>query len=142
MKITTKTAVLTVAVALAASPALAVTPVDPGSNGGQHSGSDVPSKHNNNNHRPGPHASLPVKAKAYGRYCQGFSKKHVAGTPGTPFSRCVTAMAKLATNRSDSPREACRNLSKKHVAGQKGTPYSRCVVAGTKLLHDEDDQDS
>jgi hypothetical protein len=142
MKITTKTAVLTVAVALAASPALAVTPVDPGSNGGQHSGSDVPSKHNSNNHGPGPHASLPVKAKAYGRYCQGFSKKHVAGTPGTPFSRCVTAMAKLATNRSDSPREACRNLSKKHVAGQKGTPYSRCVVAGTKLLHDEDDQDS
>jgi hypothetical protein len=137
MKITTKTAVLTVAVALAASPALAVPPLDPGSNGSQHSGSDVPSKHNNNT--PGPHASLPAKAKAYGRYCQGFSKKHVAGTPGTPFSRCVTAMAKLATNRSDSPREACRNLSKKHVAGEKGTPYSRCVVAGTKLLHDDQD---
>jgi hypothetical protein len=51
-------------------------------------------------------------------------------------------MAKLATNRSDSPREACRNLSKKHVAGEKGTPYSRCVVAGAKLLHDEGDQDS
>ena len=78
-------------------------------------------------------------AKAYGRYCQGFSKKHVAGTPGTPFSRCVTAMAKLANDKSDSPREACKGLSKKHVAGQKGTPFSRCVVAGAKLLHDQDD---
>jgi hypothetical protein len=139
MKTTTKTAFLTVAVALAASPALAVPPVDPGSNGSRQSGSDVPSTHNNNNQRPGPHASLPAKARAYGRYCQGFSKKHVSGTPGTPFSRCVTAMAKLATNRSDSPREACRNFSRKHVAGEKGTPYSRCVVAGTKLLHDDQD---
>jgi hypothetical protein len=140
MKITTKTAVLTVAVALAASPALAVTPVDPGSNGGQHSGSDVPSKHNSNNHGPGPHASLPVKAKAYGRYCQGFSKKHVAGTKGTPFSRCVTAMARLGSGRTDSPRIACRDLSKKHVAGTKGTPFSRCVSAGAKLLKDQEDE--
>jgi hypothetical protein len=139
MKITTKTAVLTVALALMAAPALALPPVVPGSNGNQHSGSDVPSKHTNT---PGPHASLPAKAKAYGRYCQGFSKKHVAGTPGTPFSRCVTAMAKLATHKSDSPREACRNQSKKHVSGEKGTPHSRCVVAGTKLLHDQADQDS
>jgi len=134
MKILTKTAALTAVLALAASPALAVQPVDPGSNG-QHAGT-TPSKPDST---PGPHASLPAKAKAYGRYCQGFSKKHVSGTPGTPFSRCVTAMAKLATNKSDSPRQSCRDLSKKHVSGQKGTPYSRCVVAGTKLLHDQDD---
>src|SRR5438105_13158764 len=37
-------------------------------------------------------------AKAYGRLCQGESKQHVAGTPGTPFSKCVTDMAKLAHN--------------------------------------------
>jgi hypothetical protein len=134
MKITTKTAVLTVALALAASPALAVPPVVPGSNGNEHSG-DAPSKHQNT---PGPHASLPAKAKAYGRYCQGFSKKHVAGTPGTPFSKCVTDMAKLATHKSGSPRQACRDQSKKHVSGEKGTPFSRCVVAGAKLLHDQD----
>ena len=132
MKTLTKTAFLTAVLALASAPAVAVQPVDPGSNG-QHAG-NTPSKPDTT---PGPHASLPAKAKAYGRYCQGFSKKHVASTPGTPFSRCVTAMAKLATNQSDSPRQSCRGLSKKHVSGAKGTPYSRCVVAGTKLLHDQ-----
>ncbi|MGC9219861.1 MAG: hypothetical protein ACP5H2_00750, partial [Solirubrobacteraceae bacterium] len=30
-------------------------------------------------------------AKAYGKYCKGESKKHVAGQKGTPFSQCVTA---------------------------------------------------
>jgi hypothetical protein len=81
---------------------------------------------------PGPKASLPEKAKAYGVYCRGFSKKHVKGEKGTPFSRCVTAMAKAATNGNTTPREACRGLSKKHVKGAKGTPFSRCVVAAAQ----------
>ena len=86
---------------------------------------------------PPPNASLPSKAKAYGRYCQDQSKKHVAGQKGTPFSQCVTAMAKLATGKTDSPKAACSAMSKKHVAGEKGTPYSRCVAAGAKLLADQ-----
>jgi hypothetical protein len=86
---------------------------------------------------PGPGASLAAKAKAYGVYCQNQSKKHVAGQKGTPFSQCVTAMAKLATGTTTSPKVACASMSKKHVAGQKGTPYSRCVAAGAKLLKDE-----
>jgi len=81
---------------------------------------------------PGPKASLPEKAQAYGVYCRGFSKKHVAGEKGTPFSRCVTAMAKAATNDGTTAREACRGLSKKHVKGAKGTPFSRCVVAAAQ----------
>jgi len=81
---------------------------------------------------PGPKASLPEKAKAYGVYCRGFSKKHVKGEKGTPFSRCVTAMAKAATNSETTAREACRGLSKKHVKGVKGTPFSRCVVAAAR----------
>ena len=89
---------------------------------------------------PPPNASLPAKAKAYGRYCQNQSKKHVAGQKGTPFSQCVTAMAKLATGKTDSPKAACSALSKKHVAGEKGTPYSRCVAAGAKLLADQKKQ--
>src|SRR5437016_6160628 len=87
--------------------------------------------------QPGPNASLPAKAKAYGRYCQNQSKKHVAGQKGTPFSQCVTAMAKLATGKTDSPKVACSAMSKKHVAGEKGTPFSRCVAAGAKLLRDQ-----
>src|SRR3954447_16358955 len=47
---------------------------------------------------PRPKAGLPEKAKAYGRYCQGESKEHVAGQPGTAFSRCVNSMAKAANN--------------------------------------------
>jgi hypothetical protein len=44
---------------------------------------------------PGPNASPATKAKAYGKHCQGQSKKHVAGQKGTPYSRCVVAAAKL-----------------------------------------------
>jgi len=101
-------------------------PTDPGS---QRSAHATPT--------PGPKASLPAKAKAYGVYCRGESKKHVAGQHGTPFSRCVTAMAKLAKGETTSPRAACQAESRKHVAGEHGTPFSRCVSAGARLLHDE-----
>jgi hypothetical protein len=74
------------------------------------------------------------KAKAYGKFCQGESKQHVAGTPGTPFSKCVTDMAKLAGGSTSNPAKACANESKKHVAGQRGTPYSVCVSGAKKLL--------
>jgi hypothetical protein len=89
---------------------------------------------------PGPGASLPAKAKAYGRYCQNQSKTHVAGQKGTPFSQCVTAMAKLANGNTSSPKTACAAMSKKHVTGEKGTPFSRCVAAGAKLLRDRSQQ--
>jgi hypothetical protein len=82
---------------------------------------------------PGPKASLPEKAKAYGVYCRGFSKKHVKGQPGTPFSQCVTAMAKAATSQKTTAQAACKGFSKEHVAGAKGTPFSRCVVAAAKV---------
>jgi hypothetical protein len=82
---------------------------------------------------PGPSASLPAKAKAYGVACNKESKKHIAGQKGTPFSQCVTAMAKLATGETSSPVTACKALSKKHIAGQKGTPFSQCVSAAARL---------
>jgi hypothetical protein len=91
---------------------------------------------------PGPHAGLPAKAKAYGKYCQTESKKHIAGTPGTPFSKCVTDMAKLANGQTASPRAACKNESKKHVAGTPGTPFGKCVSGGAKLLKDQKAQNS
>jgi hypothetical protein len=86
---------------------------------------------------PGPSAGLPAKAKAYGRYCQGESKEHVAGQHGTAFSRCVNAMAKAANNNDLSPGQACKGESKKHVKGEKGTAFSRCVSAAAKLRHDQ-----
>ncbi len=82
---------------------------------------------------PGPLASMPAKAKAYGKDCRGESKKHVSSQKGTPFSQCVTAMAKLATNKSMTPSKACKSLSKKHASGMKGTPYSQCIVAAARL---------
>ncbi|HEX3360059.1 MAG TPA: hypothetical protein VHS74_03615 [Solirubrobacterales bacterium] len=82
---------------------------------------------------PGPKASLPEKAKAYGVYCRGFSKKHVKGQKGTPFSQCVTAMAKAATGQTTTAKAACKGFSKEHIAGQKGTPFSRCVVAAAQV---------
>jgi hypothetical protein len=82
---------------------------------------------------PGPKAGKKAKAKAYGKYCKGQSKKHVKGEKGTPFSQCVTAMAKVARDDRIRPKRACKNLSKKRVKGEKGTPFSRCVVAAAKL---------
>jgi hypothetical protein len=82
----------------------------------------------------------PAQAKAYGKHCQGQSKKRsdaAPGTKGTPFSQCVVAMAKLATGRTDSPRQACKALSKRRSdapEGMKGTPFSQCAAGGAKLL--------
>lgn len=136
MKISGKLAVLTAVAALGA-PALsgaavpqnagtAHKPADPGSQAQAHKPTTTPA----------PTARPPAKARAYGKHCQDQSKKRIAGEKGTAFSRCVTAMAKLAEGTTKSPRTACRDLSKKRVAGEKGTPFSRCVSAGAKLLEE------
>jgi hypothetical protein len=91
---------------------------------------------------PGPGASLPSKAKAYGSYCQTESKQHVAGQHGTPFSKCVTDMAKLANGQAKNPTAACQDESKQHVAGQNGTPFSLCVSGAAKLLKGESSSSS
>jgi hypothetical protein len=132
MKTHLKLAVVVGALALAMAPAaLAVQPADPGAKGkGPHYAPEKPDT-------PGPGASLPEKAKAYGVYCRGESKKHVKGEQGTAFSRCVNAMAKAAKNEKASPGKACKGLSKKHVKGQKGTEFSRCVNAAAKLREEQ-----
>lgn len=86
---------------------------------------------------PGPKAGLPEKAKAYGRYCKGKSKKHEKGEKGTEFSRCVTALAKAATHKHMSPGRACKGESRKHEKGEKGTAFSQCVKAVAHLRRDE-----
>jgi hypothetical protein len=126
MKLHSKIAVLPAVLALAVAPAAAMgAPAHP-------TGKPADT--------PGPHATLPAKAKAYGRYCKTESKTHTAGQKGTPFSQCVTAMAKLASGKTDSPRAACSAESKQHVKGEKGTPFSRCVSGAAKLKADEADQ--
>jgi hypothetical protein len=140
MKYRSKLAILVGALALSAAPALANEPTTtpPDNQGTAHVNqgkSHLPST------TPPASASLPAKAKAYGFYCQGESKKHVDGQKGTPFSQCVTGMAKLANGSADNPRQACVGLSKKHVDGQKGTPYSQCVSGAAKLQHDQDQSD-
>lgn len=157
MKISSRLTILTAAVALTATPALASLPSQAPSNSGTNTASGAPYSGSNNpsgttgatgatgpyngsnnpgsTHKPstpGPNASLPAKAKAYGKYCP-VSKKHVAGVKGTPFSACVTAMAKAAHNSTLSPQKACANLSKKRLAGAKGTPFSICVRGAAKL---------
>ena len=135
-----KTAALAVGLAMMATPALAVGPSDnPGSDripAGTPTGTDNPGGESRPA-TPGPKAGLPAKARAYGRYCNTQSRKRVEGERGTPFSKCVTAMAKLASGAVENPRTACKTESKKRVAGEKGTPFSRCVSAGAKLLEDE-----
>jgi hypothetical protein len=124
--------------ALSASPAFAVNGNAPDNSGTSHAPSSTAAGPPSKSATPGPKASLPSKAKAYGKYCQTESKKHVAGTPGTPFSKCVTAMAKVANGKAN-PTTACKTESKKHVAGTPGTPFSKCVSGAAKLLADQSD---
>lgn len=133
MKLQTKIAVVLGALALATVPAMALAsqPTNPGQGGGP--------KYTPAPETPGPGAGLPEKAQAYGVYCRGESRKHVEGKKGTPFSQCVTAMAKAANNQGLSPGRACKGMSKKHVKGQKGTPFSRCVSAAAKLRKAQQD---
>ena len=128
-------------VMLLATMALGVAPAVAGAAGSGHQHTGSPSTHPTTHAHPtpGPHASHGAKAKAYGKDCRGESKKHVGGTPGTPFSECVTDMAKLAKGSTTSPRAACNDESKKHVAGTPGTPFSICVSSGAKLLKHEHD---
>jgi hypothetical protein len=134
MKLQTKVAMVLGALALAAAPAMALAsqPTNPGQGNGHSNGPhytpETPAPQT-----PGAGASQPEKAKAYGVYCQNQSKKHVAGEKGTPFSQCVTAMAKAANNEKLTPSKACKGMSRKHVKGEKGTPFSRCVSAAAKL---------
>jgi hypothetical protein len=72
------------------------------------------------------------KGKAYGSYCKAESKQHVDGEHGTPFSQCVTALAKLHAGEAKSAKAACKALPKKHVKGAQGTPFSACVKAAAK----------
>ena len=125
MKVSTKLLMLIATMALAVAPALAVA-----AGPGDHP-TGPPST------TPGANGSLPAKAKAYGKYCPTESKTHVAGTPGTPFSKCVTDMAKLANGSTNNPRTACKDESKTHVAGTPGTPFSQCVSGGAKLLKNQ-----
>ena len=145
MNSTLKLAGFVTVLVLAAAPAWAAGPPSgtPGPDdnpGATHRPSDTPPANQGTDHKPatpGPKAGLPAKAKAYGRHCDDQSKKRsdaAEGTKGTPFSQCVTAMAKLATGKSSSPREACKALGKKHESGEKGTPFSRCVKEGAQLL--------
>jgi hypothetical protein len=140
--------VLVAGLALAGTPAFAADPPSDTPNrddnpGVEHRPSETPPANQGTEHKPatpGPKADLPAKAKAYGRYCEDQSKKRsdaAEGTKGTPFSQCVTAMAKLASDRTDSPRKACKELSKEHAEGEKGTPFSICVKEGAKLLREQ-----
>ncbi len=139
MNLGTKAALLVSGFALVVSPGVALAsgaPSNPGAPDNQGTQTATANKPSDTG-QPGPGASLPAKARAYGRYCQGQSKTHVAGQKGTPFSQCVTAMAKLASGSTASPKTACAAMSKQHVAGQKGTPFSNCVAAGAKLLKNQ-----
>lgn len=135
MKLSLKLAILAGVLALAVpAAALATQPAEPGHGNGKANG---PHYAPENPPPPGPKAPLPEQAKAYGVYCRGESKQHVAGTPGTPFSACVKRMAQAAVHKQMSPGQVCKGTSGKHVKGQKGTEHSRCVAGVIALRKKE-----
>lgn len=134
MKRRSKISAFASAIALAVLPATALAHGGPGKNMSQSTPAHAKS---GGSSQPGPGATTTAKTRAYGRYCQGESKKHIAGVPGTPFSDCVNDMAQLSKSTTPNPHRACANESKQHVTGQSGTPYGQCVSAAAKLRHDE-----
>ena len=126
------------ALALTAAPALAGSDrgsgTPPDNQGTAHK--QAAQTHSVKTNTPGPKASLPAKAKAYGRYCndQNQLKKH-DDQKGTPFSRCVTAMAKVAHDQA-GPKKACSTESRKKSNGAKRSSFSMCVSGAAKLKHD------
>ena len=85
---------------------------------------------------PGPDASRASKARAYGKYCRGESRRSERGQRGSDYARCLNAMARLGSGRTRSPARACRGLSRKRERGERGTEYSRCVRAARRLRAD------
>jgi hypothetical protein len=134
VKLHSKISAVASAIALVVLPAAALAQGGPV---GNHGKSQAAPGHTKSSSQPGPGATTTAKTKAYGRYCQGESKKHVAGQPGTPFSDCVNDMAQLSKSMKANPHRVCANESKKQVSGQSGTPYSQCVSAAAKLRHDQ-----
>lgn len=128
MKAPSRIAAVAVAAALAGVPAAAFAHAGPHGNQGKSNAAPGHTK------APKTHKNGKTTPTAYGRYCQGESKQHVAGQSGTDFSRCVTDMAREAKNPKLNPHRACANESKKHVAGHKGTPYSVCVSGAERLI--------
>jgi hypothetical protein len=123
MKLQARIAILTGMLALAAIPATA---------------SAVPEYHPGPpDYKPAPPPPPPPHAKAYGKRCQGKSKKHVKGEKGTEFSRCVRALRKAGNNPNMAPGQVCKNESKEHHKGQKGTAFSRCVKMVAHQRRDE-----
>ena len=90
-------------------------------------------------HPPHPPTTNAPKGHAYGYYCKGFSKKHVKGQQGTPFSQCVHAMKVADHNENVSAKKACKTFKgQKHVPhGDKGTPFSRCIKGVNELRREK-----
>jgi hypothetical protein len=78
---------------------------------------------------------------AYGYHCRGFSKKHVKGQQGTPFSQCVHALKVADNNDNKTARKACKALktaANKHKPhGDKGTAFSRCIKAVNEMRREQ-----
>ena len=140
MRLLTKIALVTGALALAIGPAAfaAGKPEGDPPYGSAHG-------HNGPNYNPaeptpGPKAGLPEQAKAYGRYCKGESKTHEKGEKGTAFSRCVRQMAQAANHEHMAPGRVCKEESRKHEKGVPGTPFSRCVKNVAQLRKHEKEE--
>jgi hypothetical protein len=160
MRRCTTSAGIAAALALMATPALALSPQVPTNSGTTHAAATPGTTHaaatpgtthaaatpgsqhapQTRGHGATDNPDSANRLAAPGQYCKAESKKHVSGQKGTPFSVCVRAQAKLRSGATDSPRTACKDESKKHVSGQEGTPFSKCVTAGAKLLRDADTQ--
>ena len=123
MKLQMKVATVLGALALAIVPAitLASQPANPGQGNGHSNGPnytpETPAPKT-----PGPNAPLPEKEKAYGNYCKGQSKKHVASGEGHAVQPVRHRDGKGRQRRKPEPRPGLQGHEQKTRQRRKGNP--------------------
>src|SRR5207253_8094922 len=85
-----------------------------------------------------PAASQYPKGHAYGFFCKAESKTHVAGTPGTPFSKCVTAMAMLANGSTKVAEDRVRVPQQEAHPGHAGHAIQRLRLGRHTAARDDE----
>jgi hypothetical protein len=87
-------------------------------------------------HRPGPGAGTADLVASYGLYCVGQSRRRSGRRRASPYSICLRAMGRLATQPGVPPRVACAGETRRHVRGRRQTPCVACTIGGAQLLAD------
>src|SRR3712207_6002536 len=142
MRLSTKTAAVTAAVALMTTPAIAARPADPGSQGKGKGQEKAQTERG--------------KSTAPGQICRNESRKKTnKGKGKSPFAACVAGVKRAnrdaraveraeeqgETREKKSPGQLCRNEPRKKDSNDSKSPFAACVTAAEKAQKKQKEQE-